>query len=58
MCGWGEKGNETGIDGNFKVLKWKVLRGRGGRENVRKCVVREVECHGGKVQSVLSAVRQ
>lgn len=39
----------TGRDGNFKVLKWKILKGRAGRENVRKCAVDEFEGHGGKI---------
>jgi len=40
----------TGRDGNFMILKWKILRGRAGGQNMRKYAVLEVEGHGGRVQ--------
>ena len=39
----------TGRDGNFKILKWKILRSRAGGQNVRKYAVHEVEGPGGRV---------
>jgi hypothetical protein len=48
----------TGRDGNCKDLKCKMLRGRAGREYVRKCAVHGVECHGDKIYQIVRGVGQ